>query len=237
MPTLYSVTENIMHVHKPKPVNSFREFLSEIGVIVVGIVIAVLLEQAVEAVNRSREVSEAREALHAEIYENAERLKLTIEQNTCLEQQLDAYAAWARGGAKPPPYRAFAPALKVEVWDAIKASAVAHMPLKERIHLSSFYGLMNNQLKEGEARGLANEAIVSFGELTALNDDQRVLLLKAVAQAKRIAHTDSGTASRVIDYAGEYDKPKEPVVLPKILRPGVDWVCGRTAVDPYQSHH
>ena len=40
MPTLYSVTENIMHVHKPKPVNSFREFLSEIGVIVVGIVIA-----------------------------------------------------------------------------------------------------------------------------------------------------------------------------------------------------
>jgi len=224
-----------MHVHKPKPVSSLREFLSEISVIVVGIIIAVLIEQGVEALNRNREVSEAREALHEEIHENAERLKLTIEENACLEHQLDAYAAWARGGAKPPPYRSFPPALKVEVWEAIKASAVTHMPLKERIHLSSFYGLMNGQLKTREVQGVANEAVVSFSELSTLNDEQRVLLLKAVAQAKRLAHNDSGTASRVIEYAGEYGLPKEPVTLPKILRPGVDWACGRTATDPYQA--
>jgi hypothetical protein len=38
-----------MDIHKPKPIHNFREFLSEIGVIVCGVLIALILEQAVEA--------------------------------------------------------------------------------------------------------------------------------------------------------------------------------------------
>jgi hypothetical protein len=37
-----------MHIHKPKAVHSLREFLSEIGVIVVGIAIALGGEQVIE---------------------------------------------------------------------------------------------------------------------------------------------------------------------------------------------
>jgi hypothetical protein len=37
---------NDMHIHKPKPLHGIREFLSEIGVIVVGVLIALGLEQA-----------------------------------------------------------------------------------------------------------------------------------------------------------------------------------------------
>ena len=37
-----------MHIHRPKPLHGWRDILLEIGVIVVGIVIAVGLEQAVE---------------------------------------------------------------------------------------------------------------------------------------------------------------------------------------------
>lgn len=40
--------EHAVDIHKPKPVHSIREFLSEIGVIVVGIAIALTGEQLVE---------------------------------------------------------------------------------------------------------------------------------------------------------------------------------------------
>jgi hypothetical protein len=55
-----------MHIHKPKAAHSVRAFISEIGVIVVGIAIALAGEQAVEAVHRNVEVSALRLDLHAE---------------------------------------------------------------------------------------------------------------------------------------------------------------------------
>ena len=55
-----------MHIHRPKAAHSLREFLSEISVIVVGIVIALGGEQVVEAVHRHIEVSALRSDLHEE---------------------------------------------------------------------------------------------------------------------------------------------------------------------------
>lgn len=37
-----------MHIHKPKALRNVRDVLGEVGIIVVGIVIALALEQAVE---------------------------------------------------------------------------------------------------------------------------------------------------------------------------------------------
>ena len=55
-----------MHIHLPKPPHGWREFLSEIGVVVIGIVIALLGEQSVEAFHRYSEVSGLRADLHDE---------------------------------------------------------------------------------------------------------------------------------------------------------------------------
>ena len=37
-----------MEIHKPKPVHSWRELLTELGIVVLGICIAISLEQFVE---------------------------------------------------------------------------------------------------------------------------------------------------------------------------------------------
>lgn len=37
-----------MDIHKPKPIHNWREFLSEIGVIVLGVLIALGAEQSIE---------------------------------------------------------------------------------------------------------------------------------------------------------------------------------------------
>jgi type II secretory pathway pseudopilin PulG len=55
-----------MHVHLPKPLHGWRAFVGEVGIIVLGVLIALGAEQLVEAVHWRQETQIAREALNAE---------------------------------------------------------------------------------------------------------------------------------------------------------------------------
>ncbi|HWE47102.1 MAG TPA: hypothetical protein VG407_13835 [Caulobacteraceae bacterium] len=61
-------SEEAMHVHAPKPFHGWGELLREVGVIVVGIVIAIGLEQTVEALHRHHQ----RETLEADLRRDGE---------------------------------------------------------------------------------------------------------------------------------------------------------------------
>ena len=56
-----------MHIHKPKPLHGIRELLSEISVIVVGILLALTLEQTVESLHWRHKVHQAEARLRAEL--------------------------------------------------------------------------------------------------------------------------------------------------------------------------
>jgi hypothetical protein len=59
-----------MHVHLPKPLHGWRAILGEVGIIVVGILIALALEQLVQVAHERTIATEAREAVRAEVGEN-----------------------------------------------------------------------------------------------------------------------------------------------------------------------
>jgi plasmid stability protein len=59
-----------MDIHLPKPFHNWREFLKEYGIIVLGVLTALGLEQAIEAIHHHSEVQEAREALNREMAHN-----------------------------------------------------------------------------------------------------------------------------------------------------------------------
>ncbi|MDP9102557.1 MAG: hypothetical protein M3N05_00935 [Pseudomonadota bacterium] len=56
-----------MDIHKPKAAHNWREFLTEIGTIVCGILIALGLEQVVEARHWAEVVHEAKHSIHDEL--------------------------------------------------------------------------------------------------------------------------------------------------------------------------
>ena len=62
--------DDSMHIHKPGPPRSPRELLREIGIIVVGILIALALEQSVEWLHWSEQVTRTEAALQAELKTN-----------------------------------------------------------------------------------------------------------------------------------------------------------------------
>ena len=51
-----------MHVHLPKPLHGWREFLGEVGIIVVGVLIALGAEQVVETLHWRSAVASERDA-------------------------------------------------------------------------------------------------------------------------------------------------------------------------------
>ena len=123
-----------MEIHKPKPWRGARELAKEVGVIVIGIAIAIAGEQTVEGLHRRAEVADARAALRSEILGNASTALFNVEEERCRGGYLDRAAAWASGGPRPqvkstaggyPGY--------TSAWDVVKAGAVAHMPLDERL--------------------------------------------------------------------------------------------------------
>jgi len=56
-----------MHVHLPKPLHGWRAFVGEVGIIVVGVLIALGAEQMVEALHWRSEVAGFRSAVRQEV--------------------------------------------------------------------------------------------------------------------------------------------------------------------------
>lgn len=67
-----------MHIHLPKPIHGWRGFVGEIGIIVIGVLLALGAEQAIEALHHRSQVHEATEKLRAESVENRSALNMDI---------------------------------------------------------------------------------------------------------------------------------------------------------------
>jgi hypothetical protein len=67
-----------LHIHLPKPLHGWREFVGEVGIIVIGVLIAIGAEQAIEALHHRSQVHDSIDKLHAEGVENRSALDLNV---------------------------------------------------------------------------------------------------------------------------------------------------------------
>lgn len=139
-----------MEIHKPKAAHTFREFLVEIGTIVCGILIALGLEQAIEAWHWHEIVGEEREALRDEIGQLRAAMKAQFELDSCYVRRLadvkeiirrhDANQSLGIVGAVGRPL--FPPTPR-PLWElAVADQSVAHMKLSEKRRFTDAYNWM-----------------------------------------------------------------------------------------------
>ncbi|HTT84366.1 MAG TPA: hypothetical protein VMF67_12870 [Rhizomicrobium sp.] len=181
-----------MHVHKPKTVHSLREFLSEIAIIVVGIVIALSGEQALEALHWRHEVEVEREALLSDIREQLRMVAMRRAQQVCVDRRLDDLAAifgrHARGeslGLLGPVGRPQNASVENAIWDiAVSSQAASHMAFDERSKFSgAFANFENLRRLEAEAdRAWVDLSVLDHPE--QLSEGDWVELRRAFAEAR-----------------------------------------------------
>ncbi len=93
------------NIRKPRTARGWRAFVFEIVTIVIGILIALGLNQWVDAIHEQDLAREARAAIDAEMQDNADRIAYRESQQPCIDRRLKEItgllADWGRG--KPPP--------------------------------------------------------------------------------------------------------------------------------------
>src|SRR5665213_1773957 len=77
-----------MEIHKPKAAHGLREFLIEIGTIVCGILIALGLEQGLEALRERRTSAEAGDAVKKELSIDVALTKVRLDMYGCVSRHL-----------------------------------------------------------------------------------------------------------------------------------------------------
>ena len=83
------MAEGSVEIHKPKPVHSWRELLSEIAVVVVGVVIALSAEQALQGIELRAKVRHAEEQMRVELaLDDGPQVLQRIALAPCIEESL-----------------------------------------------------------------------------------------------------------------------------------------------------
>ena len=138
-----------MHFHLPKPLHGWREFAGEVGIIVLGVLIALAAEQAVQVQHERSQVDQIRRALMAELADSRARWEFMRSADNCELRRLDALDRWTTTApAQSNAQNAFSPMLwnmHSAAWDLAKTSpAVQRISLDERLVYASLYDAIDN---------------------------------------------------------------------------------------------
>ena len=145
-----ALEEPKMEIHKPKPIRNLREFLKEVGIIVLGVCIALAAEQAAEWWGWRGKVAQAREVIASEMALNMVGAITRVRTESCMEQRLDALTdivdAASRSGQLPPVGEIGQPPPRLwrsGAWESVVAAETAtHFPRQQLADLGSLYQLV-----------------------------------------------------------------------------------------------
>jgi len=149
-----------MHFHLPKPLHGWREFAGEVGIIVVGVLIALGMEQLAQSWHEQRTTREAREAIKTEIAGDLGGLSERFASEPCIQRRLDEIGQFideASVGTVPAPLTWISrpPVWNMDTfrWEAAsQAGRVSLFPTAEQSTFSNIYGSFNTigQTESGE---------------------------------------------------------------------------------------
>ena len=91
-----------MSIRLPKPLHGWREFAGEVGIIVLGVLIALGAQQVAENLQQRSEADDARRAVRGELEVNIARLASRAALKDCVEHRMDEIQALLDAAAKNP---------------------------------------------------------------------------------------------------------------------------------------
>jgi len=198
-----------MHFHLPKPLHGWREFIGEVGIIVLGVLIALGAEQVIDNLHWRNEVKQTRQALDAELGHNFAAFDYRIAIRPCAQERLNEFQEIIdreRRGERVRLKRDFfspiTEALRFAVWDAASGDAKSRMPLKVKLQYAMLYDIFQSYEKFREVDGRY------WGQLEDLDFDHGLTpeeTRNAMIAMKRLRRVDAllpGYSSLLKLYAG-----------------------------------
>ena len=183
-----------MHFRLPKPIHGWREFAGEVGIIVVGVLIALSAEQVVETINWNKRAGHARQALMGEL---TDHYRQAVEWRTvepCISAQVDilegrllasgdrvdpapAYRQQNRTFVLRAPSRPYPSA----VWQGVLAEGISsHLSEKERLDLGIYYQQLHDLDDLNKDLTATDTKLYSLSRPIPLDASARLALLQSL---------------------------------------------------------
>jgi hypothetical protein len=139
-----------VHFHLPKPLHGWREFAGEVGIIVIGVLIALSAEQVVQDMQSRADERAFEETIDHEIGLNLFVYDVRSRQFACDEKRVEEVKGWldrARSGDQVPALWPEAPQTLTpyrSAWENRDAEVFNHLPAVRRQKYAEFYDELSN---------------------------------------------------------------------------------------------
>ena len=143
-----------------KPLRGWREFAGELGIIVLGVFIALGADQALRTMNQRSEMRELRAAIDQEIALGIAIYDARLSQDECAEARLDELDRWLTGWRAGNPQSLVGPISAprsgpagTSVWASRDPAVVVQMPLDVKLAYAAIYdSFANNEVQRLDER-------------------------------------------------------------------------------------
>ena len=186
-----------MDLRVPKPIHGWRQFFGEVGIIVLGVGIALGAEQVMSNRHDADVAAETRAAVHDEFNDGLASIVLRGQAEPCIDRRLgelrQILADWARSGAFTTPlWVAQAPTLEITLarYDAaLAAGRIALLPSEEQYQLGAIAAQIREfeRIQEGQHLVWGRLRALQAGS-ESLSQSDRTMLLTALQEASTLNH-------------------------------------------------
>lgn len=172
------------------PLHGWREFIHEIVIVVIGVLLALAGAQLIETLHWRSDVRDFRAAVDTELDFDLAASEYRVRESPCLERrlaELDRWSATQRAGQAMPLLRSIGYPKRVSpgtsVWNS-RADLTAHVPIEARLAYSDLYDLIENQwdLLQGERQTWLT--LNGFNHATRLGPEDLIRLDELIFRAK-----------------------------------------------------
>jgi hypothetical protein len=211
-----------MHFHLPKPLHGWRDFAGEVGIIVIGVLIALAGEQAVEWVHWRFVVADTRQALDRELADDLGVLQSRITQGPCISRRLSELTTVFRRHSnglplalKGPLGQPQFPHIESSVWETVVADgATSHMQLDVRLRYSRLYAAIFWFREKTDEESEAWSHLSQFDDYEVMTDQDWSSLHQWKARAQSVAAKVDANVSQ----AGIHDMASALGVQPQAFQ-------------------
>jgi hypothetical protein len=204
-----------MDIHRPKsPVHGWRELFKEIGIIVIGVVIALGAEQAVEAIHWMVQVDAGEDALKVAFIREVDNMALRKTQSDCIAERLRWLSGAVEGASESgqlpvvsaighPPYTPWT----IGAWDALVASdTVSHLPRKKMldyVQIAQRTAVLSQMSDRENDEWTILDSMVGPGRrLSDVEAEQLRVTLAQAAESNRLMERTSGRLWELVRATG-----------------------------------
>ena len=182
-----------MHLHLPRPMHGWREFAGQVGIIVLGVLIALGAEQVIQTIHSQREVAQFRSAVDLELATTLAAYRYRVDQEPCVKRRLGELRRWlgsSRAGTTLAPAgeigRPSLYSFLTSVWKSSSPNVMNNLPLLTRERYAGLYdfaGLVDGQLdQEAEIWRSLN----AFNGASQLSPEDRSKIADLAYRAKSV---------------------------------------------------